>query len=68
VKAVHLRQRDFQCSECTYRSARSSDLRIHVDSVHRGKKGLQCPHCDYTTAWGSCLKGHIEAIHKKTIR
>ena len=48
VKRVHLKQRNFQCTECDYKAGHKVRLHAHVKSVHLKLKDFLCKEKDCT--------------------
>jgi len=58
IKAVHSKLKPYICKICGYKTARNSNLRLHVRQ-HSGAKPFECLVCDYKTGDGSALRRHI---------
>ena len=66
-KKIHKGVRDRICSQCSYATYSTFNLKLHFSKVHIGQKDLEkesCPHCDKVT---TNLKYHIEIKHSETI-
>ncbi|XP_039285847.1 zinc finger protein 28 homolog isoform X5 [Nilaparvata lugens] len=55
------RDRNFHCTECTYRSFTAVNLSKHI-RIHTGKKPFSCSECSYKTCSSSDLSKH-KKIH-----
>jgi hypothetical protein len=66
-KKIHKGVRDRICSQCSYATYSTFNLKLHFSKVHIGQKDLEkesCPHCDKVT---TNLKYHIEIKHSEAI-
>jgi len=61
IKAVHLKEKNYFCQQCDYKTLFKSDLLKHDELVHRKIK-KSCPHCGKQVA---NLHEHIRLVHKK---
>jgi len=61
IKAVHMKEKNYFCNLCEYKTLFKSDLLKHVELVHRKLK-KSCPECGKQVA---NLHEHIRIVHKK---
>ena len=62
---VHLVNRKFPCSECSYVAKFKSTLEEHTKSVHRKLKDLVCQECSKAFSRRSSLADHVKRVHFK---
>jgi uncharacterized C2H2 Zn-finger protein len=54
--------------QCSYKCAKTSNLKMHIMNVHFKNRDFQCEQCDKLFGWKSSLKKHINSTHKKIKR
>ena len=64
-KFVHLKIKDFQCSDCNKAFYAKCTLDKHRNSVHLNIRDLQCNDCDKTFSDKWTLGQHRKSIHLK---
>jgi uncharacterized Zn-finger protein len=64
-RTVHLKRRDFQCSQCGLSFGEKSGLRKHELSVHIGSRPHQCEQCGFRFSFRLHLQQHIATVHEK---
>ena len=45
VRAVHQKEKLYQCNECNYSSSQDASLKIHIAAVHKKDKRFKCNAC-----------------------
>ena len=60
----------YKCSDCTYSTKRSTDLRRHEKAIHKPsvKNMYECRYCTYSTHWSFNLRRHQNDIHKQSVK
>jgi rubredoxin len=64
-RTVHLKRRDFQCTQCGLSFGEKSGLRKHELSVHIGSRPHQCDQCGFRFSFRLHLQQHIATVHEK---
>ena len=56
----HVREKGFECNQCTYKTGRSSSLGRHLKAVHERHTPFECsfPGCNYRAAHNQNLQRH----------
>ena len=67
-RRIHLKQKQYKCTECQERFGSKLTLNKHASDVHGHDEKteiFQCTKCEYSTKHQSCLRTHLKAIHLK---
>lgn len=62
IRDVHLQMRQLFCDQCDYRTARSVELRRHIQVKHEGMRFI-CEVCGVETTTQSHLNFHVKQRH-----
>ena len=65
MKVVHLKEKDYQCSKCSYATGHVTDFKQHLKRVHGGLSGIACELCGYSYASKAGLAMHMSFAHPK---
>ena len=63
VKSIHLKKKDFQCSDCNKSFSSNGDLNGHRKSVHFKIRDFQWTDCDNAFSFKSTLLYSLYSIH-----
>jgi len=66
ISRVHLfdaSKKDFQCSQCEYKTSRKRLLEVHM-FTHTTERTVKCGECDYLAKSAHHLRKHHDQVHK----
>ena len=63
IKAVHLKIKNYQCTQCRFAFYSKRDLVRHVDSKHLNCRSFRCQFCDYGANTKETLNQHVWKNH-----
>jgi KRAB domain-containing zinc finger protein len=66
VKSVHLKEKEYSCEHCDFKSSKKWNLKAHVKTVHDKLKDFNCSFCDYKSSRKDALLKHGADVHKIT--
>ena len=63
VKTVHLKEHEFACTKCDFKTFHSDSLNTHLQQVHERKRPNKCEHCDEAYFYKRDLERHYLKAH-----
>lgn len=65
IKAVHTKERTFQCPKCPRAFATSWQAQSHIKTNHGQKSLYKCSQCSKNYKTPQALAGHVKSSHKR---